>query len=413
MGSSVALPPGFQIESHDELPAGFQIEQPPKLPSVAERAVANLPKSLLKNSPLNVMPGFGDAGLDSEGHMKRPLESLEETGRALLHPIDSFKEMFANDPIGALQIPAMTAEGLTNLTAAGAAKLKAAGMPDVGTPEAIAAGTGHFHAAAMLYARKILKNLMAGAEEAPAAPETPQAGGQFQNRTPIWQGVTSPSEATPVSASPIPGVLPSGRVVGRPAFDAVTGEQLTGAGNGEFSNTVAGVPKVQVLPANPPPVQAAAAVSPTAVEGSIPSQGPAAVTSTAASSKSAPGQPIGVDESQGIHGGVENTPAKSVDEWLADLKKRLEDRGISFDKGNPQARFDEGSGAPIIKSELRKSGATGEPANPGRMKLPKPEIAEDSPLRSNPKALQAAVDMYNAVNKGKKMTISDLIGGSK
>lgn len=189
-----------------------------------------------------------------------------------------------------------------------------------------------------------------------------------------------------------------------PAVDASTGEVLKWKplANGEFASPGSKIRLVKPSDVQPDPVRPA---TPAPVQEGSPA-------------RPSPGQPIGVDEPQGIHGGQENTPIKSVDDWLEDLRSRMEKRGIKFDTGNPQARFDEGSGAPIIKSELRKSGATGEPANPQRTKsiTLDPTSAAAKAVVENPDSplARAALAFAKELSKGKKtVSVSDLMGGLK
>lgn len=70
------------------------------------------------------------------------------------------------------------------------------------------------------------------------------------DRTPIWQDLAPSAESpvNPASPDPTPAALPSGRVPGKPAFDATTGEMLTGGSSpGHFESK----PSVEADPAKP------------------------------------------------------------------------------------------------------------------------------------------------------------------
>lgn len=113
----------------------------------------------------------------------------------------------------------------------------------------------------------------------------------------------------------------------------------------------------------------------------------------------------------GIHGGVENTPQpdSGLTEAINKLKrdwaiKMGDDPNLPFGEmkgGRYQAKFDEGSKAPVVQSELRKPQSTAEPANPMRIakdigeKLAGRITTEQfDSMSNNPKALAVITRQY-------------------
>ena len=187
-----------------------------KTPSVIERAAQNLPSSIIKSIPNPAATFSGNSGIHADPKapagftMDDPMDGPRAIVHAAMHPIDSFKEMFAEDPIGALQMIAAPAEALT----------------DAAPNLAKAAST----------AKKVVTDQ--GVRDA-AISVLPKGPALLKLRDLIQAAIDRPA----------------------PAIDTSTGQIVKPIGNGEFS--AASPVNTSAVPVRSPQVRTAAAPSPT------------------------------------------------------------------------------------------------------------------------------------------------------
>ncbi len=148
---------------------------------------------------------------------------------------------------------------------------------------------------------------------------------------------------------------------------------------------------------------------------------------------SAPSAPAIVDNAAPVvTPPIIDTPASpsnpNIDELLAPLRAKLEDSGaltpgqnLGEAKGGTYLKRFSGDDSPVIDSYQRKSGAPGAPANPSMITrgvnsaskaAMQRVLSGNSVLSNNPDALQAAIDLAEALGAG-KTKIGKIMKGKK
>jgi hypothetical protein len=273
--SQIAKPPGVPgAEKTGTPPAGAKPPLPKAMQgpplTIGERAKQNLPSSLLSNSPLNVMPGFGDSGIRADPGSPNgfTMPDINREPKAIahfsMHPIDSVKEMFANDPAGTITAATTLGRGLTN--------------PAV---RATAAGAGK---AAVNQVRPLLEGINPLEHPFKVLPDLYDAGKNII--TGGKQGLTDFRSTPP---APNPQSWPR---TGKAPIPFAGGSPEEMGIDGGIENTPVPELNTSAIKVQRPLVGQGAAVSPTAGGGAIPPLGQAAETSTVPHPPFAPTAPF-------------------------------------------------------------------------------------------------------------------------
>lgn len=335
---------------------------------VIERAVKNLPSSLVRNSPLNNNPGGMYSGeviqplteeqkRDPRNKFERDFDSIKAVAS---HPIDSFKEMFAQDPVGAIQLIAQPGEALTSAAIDHAPELEAAakavtskpvltraagmatgaalgtaahemGLPGSGLlPQLVGAyaglGKGGFTQLLSDLASEYKKHL-------PDTPD-PQIMPQVYRPSGSEKADLAIPGRPPADFSPTPTSLPPRQVQPQPAPAGFVPPNAPAkplwqgiVGNPEAPESAPFVPEPGKLPSGRVPGKPAidsttgdvvSNVGDGQFATSVPDVpkikvAPIKKKTPNPSEPVSPASPTASDEAKGLHGGVENTPVKNTD----------------------------------------------------------------------------------------------------